>query len=454
MFHSMLMVDERTFLSVRWRINNAKINTTIPISPTGLVNKSLYRLRDRGSNGAKVILKPTAVNEDKIHMSAFQKGGRSVYNQKDRANLLLFSPVVNSSGKGHLSKMQLQKALAGKQTSIRTYLYNYNDYIFGTSSNRDLETMFQLTYLQFTSINRDDQSFNQIIQYYENLYQNGGPESVTKYMDTISYISSGNHWLFKPLSSDDFQHVEYDRILQIARERTANASNYTFIFTGSFDEITIRPLIEQYIASLPSVGESTAHLGNQDIHPKGNIINHFTKQMDTPKGYVYMNWHDTSMAYSLEHQIQSEMLGQILGDKYRERIREDEGAAYMVLANGWCSREGNDPYTGIQVYIPVIPESCDQVLGIIKEEMVNASQAIDNNTIESIKKSMILAHESQIKNDDYWLGCIQLYEMYGIDEFTRYNEVVNSQTSDSISAFARQLISANNSVEIVITPQQ
>lgn len=406
------------------------------------------------SNGAKVILKPTADNEDKIYMNAWQKGGRSVYDPKDRANLLLFPLVVNSSGKGHLSNLQLQKTLAGKQTGIKTYLYNHNDYITGISSNRDLETMFQLTHLQFTAINRDDKSFNQIIQYYENLYRNGGPESVTEYMDTINYISSGSHWLLKPLSSEDFQHVDYDRILQIAKERTANASNYTFFFTGSFDEKNIRPLIEQYIASLPSQGESTAHWGHQDIHPSGKIINHFTQEMETPKGYVFMNWHDTSMAYNLEHQIQSAMLGQILLKKYRERIREDEGAAYMVLASGWCTCEGNDPYTCIQVYIPVIPQACDQVLEIIKEEMVNASQSIDNQTIEGIKKSMLLEHENQIKKDDYWLGCIQLYEMYGIDKFTRYNEVVNSQTSESISAFARQLISANNSVEIVITPKQ
>ena len=86
--------------------------------------------------------------------------------------------------------------------------------------------------------------------------------------------------------------------------------------------------------------------------------------------------------------------------------------------------------------------------------MTNASQAIDDQTIESIKKSMLLEHENQIKKDNYWLNCIQNYEMYGIDEYTRYNEVVNSQTCESISAFARQLISANNSVEIVITPEQ
>lgn len=139
--------------------------------------------------------------------------------------------------------------------------------------------------------------------------------------------------------------------------------------------------------------------------------------------------------------------------KYRERIREDAGSAYMVLAYGLCRRYGDETYTGVQVYIPVIPESCDQALEIIKKEMDNACQSVDEQTIEGIKKSLIAEHENQIKNDNYWIDCIQYYKMYGIDKHTHYNELVNAQTSEKIINFARQLIAANNSVEVVITPQ-
>lgn len=405
------------------------------------------------SNGAKVILKPTDNNEDLILMRAYQKGGRSNYDEKDRANLFLYGSVVNSSAKGDFSQSQLQKALAGRKVSLNSYIYNYEDYVTGSSSKKDLETMFQLTYLQFTAINRDDNSFNKTINYYKNLYQNGEPHSVTQYMDTIKYIASGNHWLLKHLSSEDFQHVDYDRILEIARERTANASNYTFIFTGSFDVETIRPLIEQYIASLPSVKGQVARWGQQNMHPGGNIINHFTREMETPKGYVYFERNNTSIECNLEHQIQANILGQVLLNKHRELIREDAGSAYMVSTDGRCHRNGNDSYTRIYVYIPVNPDYCNQALEIIKEEMNKACQSIDGQMIDGIKKSLIAEHENQIKKDRYWIDLIQQYKMYGIDEHTHYNELVNAQTSEKIVNFARQLISANNSVEVVITPK-
>lgn len=50
---------------------------------------------------------------------------------------------------------------------------------------------------------------------------------------------------------EDFDKISLDRSFQIYKERFANAGDFTFIFTGSFNEETIRPLLEKYIGSLP-----------------------------------------------------------------------------------------------------------------------------------------------------------------------------------------------------------
>ena len=41
---------------------------------------------------------------------------------------------------------------------------------------------------------------------------------------------------------NDLKDVNYDRILQMAKERTANAAAFTFTIIGNYDEATIRPL--------------------------------------------------------------------------------------------------------------------------------------------------------------------------------------------------------------------
>src|SRR6185436_18724185 len=44
-----------------------------------------------------------------------------------------------------------------------------------------------------------------------------------------------------------------EKSMAFYRDRFADASDFTFFFVGSFDVPTIKPLIEKYLASLPSL---------------------------------------------------------------------------------------------------------------------------------------------------------------------------------------------------------
>ena len=160
------------------------------------------------------------------------------------------------------------------------------------------------------------------------------------------------------------------------------------------------------------------------------------------------------MTCNLEHRIQSNILGKFLYDRFRERIREDAGSAYKLSSNGLCHHNGGLDVTILDIYIPMDPEFCSQALAIINEEIDNACHSIDEQALAGIKRSMLLQYEQQLKKDTYWQERIQEYVMYNIDEYSKYHEVVKAQTSDSIAAFARELMSTGNRVEIVITPKK
>ena len=71
------------------------------------------------SNGARVILKKTDFKQDEIRMNAFQRGGQSLYSEKDWANLNMLSSLNNITGVGNFSNTDLQKAwLASRPVSI------------------------------------------------------------------------------------------------------------------------------------------------------------------------------------------------------------------------------------------------------------------------------------------------------------------------------------------------
>ena len=406
------------------------------------------------SNGVRVLLKPTDFKKDEIMMLAVQRGGSSLYGEKDWANFGLFDYAIESSGLGGFSNTELTKALAGKQVSMSQSLGTYTDRISGSSNVKDLETMFQLAYLQFTNVTKDEKNFNTLKNTIELSLKNKDLNPDNVFSDSLSYIQDNYNWRSKPFKVEDMAQLNYDRILEIAKERTANAANYTFLFVGSFDEAVIRPLIEQYIASLPAKKGVKSNWVNVATHPTGQTIKHFSQKMETPKTTVYVNWSNEQMPFTLENSIKAQLLGKVLNRINRDKIREDAGAAYSIGTYGYSTVEGDKPNTSITVYAPLKPEFTDMAVNIINEEMAKACQNIDAASLEDFKKAMIKDHETALKENSYWNNIISSYALRGFDFHTGFEDLVKAQTPESIAAFARQLMSAGNKLEVVMTPAE
>ena len=406
------------------------------------------------SNGVHVLLKPTDFKQDEIIMSAIQRGGSSLYGEKDWANCQMFDYAIESSGLGGFSNMELQKALAGKQVGISQSLGTYTDRITGTSNVKDLETLFQLAYLQFTDVTKDEKNYNTLMNAIEISLKNKDLDPDNVFSDSLSYITDNYNWRSKPYKVEDMQQLNYDRILEIGKERTANAANYTFTFVGSFDEAVIRPLIEQYIATLPSKKGVKSNWVNVATHPTGETIKHFAHKMETPKTTVYIDWSNYEMPYNLETSIKAQLLGKVLNRINRDKIREDAGAAYSIGTYGRANIEGDKPYVSVTAYAPLKPEFTDMALQILNEEIAKACTSIDAGSLDDFKKAMIKDHETQLKENNYWNNIISTYASRGFDFFTGYEDLVKAQTPESIAAFARQLMSAGNKLEVVMTPAE
>ena len=408
------------------------------------------------SNGARAVLKKTDFKQDEITMTAFQRGGQSLYGEKDWANLQLLSSLNSYTGLGNFSNSDLNKVLAGKQASAYINIGSHSDGVSGNSTVKDLETMMQLVHLKFTALTPDEKKFNQTMNLMETQLKNKDlmPESALS--DSLQYIVSNRSWRNKPFNVDDLKQVSLERIMEIAKERTANAANYTFLFVGNFDEATIRPLIEQYIASLPAKKGVKSDWVNTTEMPSGEVLCHFTRKMEEPKDYEVLIWHSDQIPYSLENSLKAELLGQVLSRVYLQKIREDAGAAYSTQTLGSVSPAIADgkPYTMVLTIAPVNPEFEELALQIINDEMKNACTTIDATALAEAKENMLKDHATNIKENWYWRGIIQQYLLMGIDQMSGYEDIIKAQTPESIAEFARQIYAAGNKIELVLGPEK
>ena len=405
------------------------------------------------SNGVKVVLKQTDLKKDQVLLRGEGFGGESLYGEEELPNLRMFGNVIEASGLGNFSHTELEKALAGKIASASMYMSNYREHVSGSSTPKDVETMLQLVYLYFTNINKDQKSFDNLMQTTEVQLKNRLLQPENVFADSLTLTMGNHHPRVKPMTVDDLKKVSYDRILQMAKERTANAAAYTFTIIGNYDEQTIRPLIEQYLGSLPS--QKKVEKGKFiDMDFKGKVVNDFKHKAETPKAIAVMMWYSKEMPYNLENSVKASIAGQILSMEYLKKIREDASAAYTAGASASMSRDEFENNANIYVYCPMKPEKADLALQIMRDEVNNMTKTCDVDKLAKVKEYLLKNHGDQLKQNGYWLGQINNWRKWGMDFHTDYEKVVNAQTSESIAAFVKEVLKAGNNAEVIMMPAE
>ena len=452
-------IDEARATQVEAYVDNVKNEPLIANLPkSGKITKELSGLKFDSneltlSNGVKVILKKTDLKKDQVILYGEGFGGSSLYGEQDFANIKMFDDVIEASGLGNFSHTELEKALAGKIAGASLSLDADRAYINGSSTPADVETMLQLVYLYFTNINKDQESYDNMMKTTELMLKNKllQPESV--FNDSLHLTLSCHNKRFAPMTTEDLQKVSYDRILQMAKEQTANAAAFTFTIIGNYDEATIRPFIEQYLGSLPSQ-KKVVKGKDVDTYFKGEVINDFKRKMETPKAIAVMTWMNDKMNYSLQNMIRTSMVGQILTMIYTEKIREEASAAYSVVAQSGMQRDDFRTLTQLLVYCPMKPEKGDVATKIMKEEVEAMVKSVDAEKLNKVKEYMLKEVDDQAKTNNYWLRQLNRMRKFGIDTHTNYKAVVQAQTPETIAEFMKEFLKPGNRAEVIMLPEE
>ena len=403
------------------------------------------------SNGATVILKKTDFKDDEIQMQAFGKGGKSVYGAADFTNLKVFDQAIGMSGIGNFLSTELQKALAGKECNADATLGNTRQYITAHSTPKDIETMMQMQYLYFTAINKDEKQFQNLMTQLDMALKNKSLSPDMVLSDSLAATLYAHNPRFAQIDIKDLKDISYDRILEIAHDRFKNAGQFTFIFCGNFDEAVLRPLIEQYIASLPSTGEADDF--NEILTlAKGEVVNNFKVKTESPKATAFEMWY-ADMPYNLDNIVKLDAVGQVLSMIYLKTIREDESAAYSCGAAGGFNLSSRQPKAMLQGYCPMNPDKQEIAVRLLHEGIAGMQKAVDADQLTKVKEYMLKQFDVEAKKNNYWVNTITTWKDYGLDVYTDYKKAVEALTTDSVRDFLNLLLKSGNHIEVIMLPE-
>ncbi|MCC7323719.1 MAG: insulinase family protein, partial [Gemmatimonadaceae bacterium] len=238
--------DATTVSAYTETVSDAPLVGTIP-RPGRIVAEST--VTDLGatiwtlSNGARVVLKPTTFKADEVLMRAYSPGGSSLVSDDDYPSAMLATTIAERGGLGDVSAIDLGKKLTGKQARANVFIDGMSEGLSGGGSTKDLETIFQLAYLRFTAPRRDSSAFlafkAQVAPFFAN--RANSPDAV--FSDTVMLTLAQHHPRAQPVSQALFDRVSFGKAFDIYRDRFADASDFTFVFVGSFTLDRMRPLV-------------------------------------------------------------------------------------------------------------------------------------------------------------------------------------------------------------------
>ena len=290
-------------------------------------NDRLGLIEWRLSNGARVVLRPTPFKEDEILVRAFAAGGYSLASDRDFTAAETAAEVVSAGGVGQLSAIDLQKKLAGTMAHVMPFVERTEQGLNGGSSRQDLETLLQLIYLRFTEPRADPGAFRVITaQVRSMLADRTAPDFA--FEETLQSTLTQNHPRGRPLTAARINEMSLETSMAFYRQRFAGASGFTFVFVGSIDPATLKPLVERYIAGLPAMRRVETWRDDGVRYPT-SVVTKRIEQGVEPKSQVAVVF-TGPFQYDATHRVALHALSMILDGHLLHSLREDLGGTYGV----------------------------------------------------------------------------------------------------------------------------
>ena len=404
------------------------------------------------SNGAKVILKKTDFKADEINMMAVAKGGTSVYGNDKAADLMFMPAVLEQHGLGNFTNSDLTKLMAGKQVSLKVAFEDYVRSLYGNTTPKDLKTYMEMIYMTFTGLTVTEDEFAAMQNLYKGLIQNQeqNPSFVFQKKVQEFLYTSPNKQVF---GVSDIEKANRENILSIIHEQLANAADFTFVFSGNFDETDLKTLVEQYIASLPSVkGKKQELKYSSAVEIKsGSEEKDFTMKMEVPQGSAAVII-SGKMPYSFKNRLMASMSAQIISTRLLNEVREKEGAVYSIYTQGSQDRLSEVSVT-YQTIFQVKPEKKDRALEIIRSEFEKLAKETPAEELDKVKEFMVKQYAENEHTNSYWCSMMAGNELKPAEIFAQAEKAILSVTPKELSEYVGKVMKQNNYRVLVMMPE-
>ncbi|WP_203256185.1 M16 family metallopeptidase [Hyunsoonleella ulvae] len=419
-------------------------------------NKALGFTTFTLSNGIRVHYQFVDKDKNKVSLSGHSYGGTSLLAIDDLPSASVMTNVMPMFGLGEFSATELPKVLAGKTAMVKFFLGDITESIYGSSTTKDVATMLQLLNLRFTKPRFDESAYKVFLQQLDTYLAFKGQDLKSKMKDSLNMTLYGNNNPYKRVFNQDYvDDISFEKIKDIYTTRYADASDFQFFIVGDTQEDALKPLLEQYVASIPTTNSKTENYKDNStewLNP--NIDKDIYLPMEDLKTSVRIAF-KKEMPYSIKNSIVMKALVGILQLRYLESLREEEGGTYSASTRGSLLKEPKS-LAFLSVSFDCNPHLAEKLISIVHKEIETIKTGdIKQEDLDKTLASLIKEREESKSSNQYEMSAMKTFIIDGYNRNApeNFENIVKAITIEDIQSITKDLLEDNKSYEVVFKPE-
>ena len=414
------------------------------------LNAKLWTL----SNGAKVYYRHTSCDKNNITISAFSPGGKNQLPDSLLSTANFFNIYYDIGGLGHSTNLDLWRRNTGITAKASLSLLENFERASAECTRPDEETMFQLLWMRFCKPRFDTTEFK---TYHERFLSNLertdiSPDQMEN--DTIRKHIYNNNPRLRFWNRATLQQLSYKQLTQIYTSRFSNAADFNFIIVGDIKEEELRPLIEKYIASLPSNDtKSEVFIDNNGHYPTGENLYHVTIPRKNEKANIYCIYANEKMPQSPRNELMLNTLMGIVRNRCMKTIRNKKSATYNILFQCTYSIEPYKEYS-LLANFECEKDRAETLYPIINNTLRDiAANGVTQTEVYEVTPDLWINYISKKQHNDYWDNVLYRYALEGInmDASKNYEQIVKSISSKDIKKFCKKFLADSSRNDFIFS---
>ena len=407
------------------------------------------------SNGVKVHYKFVDKEKNKVNIKALSYGGTSLLTPKDIPSSSIVRDFINMSGLGAYSSTELPKILAGKTASVWFLLLQTQEQFGGSATTKDVETMLQLLHLHFVKPRFDDDAYKILQSHIKSYLLRRSKDIHVKIEEAIHIALYGeNHPRKRLLNQGFFDEVSIERMKAVYLDRFSNAADFEFYIVGDVQEQQLKPLLEKYIASLPTASFRENFRDNNVQWQSDKIDEDIFLTMEDPKTNVNIAF-KIANKYTVKNKFITKALGDILDLRFTEILREQEGGVYSPSVRAYLKKEPKQ-ISYVSIKFDCNPSLAEKLIAIVHAEFSKIAKGeIKDGDLQKTLANYKKERAQAKNNNGYDMNLLVTFyrDGYNMEDPKNFENIINAISKKDIQKLAKKMLKKGKSYEIIIKPK-